>query len=238
MLRIRIQCFWAFRIRLSNVRIRILLSSSKKNKKNLDPTVFWLISLWLFILESVVDVASKSNKQKNLEEKKILRSFQIRKSAVRSGSGSATLLWTNSCFLGQWWLIYYEAIRKRKWSFRCRKRRVGQSQMWRMENVWVTGRPSPRFVTPPPPLAPHTGALGHKKSALTSCINFIVPLSNSVADPDPYDRMFLGLLAPDPLVRGRIRIQILLSSSKKNLEKPWFLPFCDFFMTFYLWKMM
>ncbi len=30
----------------------------------------------------------------------------------------------------------------------------------------------------------------------------------------------------------RIRIRILLSSSKNSKKKPWFLLFCDFFMTF------
>jgi hypothetical protein len=42
-------CFWAFRIRWSQVRIRlrILPSSSKNNKKNLDFSCF-LTSLWLF----------------------------------------------------------------------------------------------------------------------------------------------------------------------------------------------
>ncbi len=43
--------------------------------------------------------------------------------------------------------------------------------------------------------------------------------------------MFLGLQDPDPSLFVRIRI---LPSSSKNKRKPWFLPFCDFFMTFYL----
>jgi hypothetical protein len=34
------------------------------------------------------------------------------------------------------------------------------------------------------------------------------------------------------------RIRILLSSSKNSKKKHWFLLFCDFFMNFYLWKMM
>ncbi len=42
------------------------------------------------------------------------------------------------------------------------------------------------------------------------------------------NRMFLGLLDPDPLERGTV---------KQNWI-PEFLQFCDFFMTFYLWKMM
>jgi hypothetical protein len=43
--------------------------------------------------------------------------------------------------------------------------------------------------------------------------------------------MFLGLLDPDPLVRGMIRIWILLSScknSKKNLDSFYFVTLFDF----------
>ncbi len=40
-------------------------------------------------------------------------------------------------------------------------------------------------------------------------------------------RMFWGLLNPDPSI-----------IKQKYWEKPWFLLFCDFFLTFYLWKMM
>jgi hypothetical protein len=59
-------CFWAsrIRIRLYEVRIRlrtrILLSSSKNSKKNLD-------SYDLLSLKNAVNVASKSNKQKKKE---------------------------------------------------------------------------------------------------------------------------------------------------------------------------
>jgi hypothetical protein len=60
-------CFLASRIRihLSEVWIRILLSSSKKSKKNLDSYCL-VTSFRLFIFENDVNVPSKSNKQKNL----------------------------------------------------------------------------------------------------------------------------------------------------------------------------
>ncbi len=53
------QVFWG-----SWIRIRILLSLSKYNKKNLD---FYCLatSFWLFIFENDVKVPSKSNKQDN-----------------------------------------------------------------------------------------------------------------------------------------------------------------------------
>ncbi len=53
--------FWA-----SWIRIRILLSSSKKSKKNLD-SYCSATSFWLFIFENwrMVNVPSKSTKQKN-----------------------------------------------------------------------------------------------------------------------------------------------------------------------------
>jgi hypothetical protein len=44
--------------------------------------------------------------------------------------------------------------------------------------------------------------------------------------------MFLGLEDPDP------DPSILPASSTKSKKKPWFLLFCDFYMTFYLWRMM
>jgi hypothetical protein len=73
-LRIRIRrictlCFWAswIWIRKPEVRIwiRILLSSSKNSKKNID-SYCYVTSLWLFTLKNDVNVLSKSNKQKNL----------------------------------------------------------------------------------------------------------------------------------------------------------------------------
>ncbi len=36
----------------------------------------------------------------------------------------------------------------------------------------------------------------------------------------------------------RIRIRVLLSLSKNSKKKTWFLLFCDFLLTSYLWKMM
>ncbi len=55
-------------------------------------------------------------------------------------------------------------------------------------------------------------------------------------------RMFLGLLDPDPIHQSEVgivwnRIRILLSPCKYR-KKPSFLLLCDFFLTFYLWKMM
>jgi hypothetical protein len=50
--------------------------------------------------------------------------------------------------------------------------------------------------------------------------------------------MFLGLqdLDPDPLVRGMDPDPSIIKH--KILRKSWFLLFCDFFLTVYLWKMM
>ncbi len=56
--------------------------------------------------------------------------------------------------------------------------------------------------------------------------------------------MFLGLPDPDPSLVVQIRIllfvqiRILASSSKTSKKNLRFLPFCDFFMTFYLRRMM
>ncbi len=62
-------CFWAswFRIRIHQsevwIRIRILLSSCKNSKKNLDS--YYFVTLFDFLsLENYVNVPSKSNKQK------------------------------------------------------------------------------------------------------------------------------------------------------------------------------
>ncbi len=50
--------------------------------------------------------------------------------------------------------------------------------------------------------------------------------------------MFLGLPDLDPLVRGMDPDPDPCIIKHKKYEKPWFLLFCDFFWTFYLWKMM
>ncbi len=63
-------CFWASRIwiRIRSevwIRIRILLSSCKNSKKNLDS--YYLVTLFDFLsLKNDVNVPSKSNKQKKL----------------------------------------------------------------------------------------------------------------------------------------------------------------------------
>jgi hypothetical protein len=70
-------CFWASRIRIHYsevwtrirlwiwIRIRILLSSCKNSKKNLDS--YYFVTLFDFLsLKNDVNVASKSNKQKKL----------------------------------------------------------------------------------------------------------------------------------------------------------------------------
>ncbi len=70
----RSTCFWASWIRIrfyqSEVwtRIQILLSTSKKRKKNLDSFCF-VTSFWLFIFENDGHVPSKSNKQKTVLKK-------------------------------------------------------------------------------------------------------------------------------------------------------------------------
>ncbi len=103
-------CLWAFQIRLSDVRIWSFSHQAKIVRKTLIPTVFWLLYDFL------------SLKQNN---------FCCRLSgsvSQRCGSGSVpichgseTLLWSYSFFyipLGSLvTYIYYEAIRKRKWSF-------------------------------------------------------------------------------------------------------------------------
>ncbi len=63
-------CFWVSWIRIwirqSEERIRILLSSSKNSKKNLDSYCF-VTSFWLFIWTNDVHVPSNSSKQKNFK---------------------------------------------------------------------------------------------------------------------------------------------------------------------------
>jgi hypothetical protein len=59
-------CFWA-----SWIRIRILLSSCKNSKKNLDS--YYFVTLFDFLsLENYVNVPSKSNKQKKCVKLKII----------------------------------------------------------------------------------------------------------------------------------------------------------------------
>ncbi len=76
-------CFWASRIRHYFVRKRILPTTSKKSKKNLDFTFLWLL---LSFLSLKIDV---NVPQKNLEEKLFgwLRylSFTDEKSRIRPG---------------------------------------------------------------------------------------------------------------------------------------------------------
>ncbi len=90
-------CFRAFwiRIHLSEIwirirlRIRILLSSSKNSKKNLDSyrTVLWLL-LDFVSLKNDVNVPSKSNKQKNLFFKISFLLVSWRSMMKIAGSGS------------------------------------------------------------------------------------------------------------------------------------------------------
>jgi hypothetical protein len=58
-------CFWASRIRIrSGSWIRILLSSCKKSKKNLNS--YYFVTLFYFLsMENYVNLPSNSNKQKN-----------------------------------------------------------------------------------------------------------------------------------------------------------------------------
>ncbi len=53
-------------------------------------------------------------------------------------------------------------------------------------------------------------------------------VESSVPDPDT---QVLGLPDPGPLLIVRIQIRILPSTSKTNKKKPWFLQFCDYFLT-------
>ncbi len=54
--------------------------------------------------------------------------------------------------------------------------------------------------------------------------------------------MFWGLPDPDPLVKSTDPVRGSghgsLYQQTKIVRKPWFLPFCNFFMTLYLWRMM
>jgi hypothetical protein len=50
------------------VRIRILLSLSKNSKKNLDSASVFCDFLMTLFLKNDLNVASKSNKQKNVEK--------------------------------------------------------------------------------------------------------------------------------------------------------------------------
>jgi hypothetical protein len=74
----RIRMFWGLlwiRIRISNLlvrirfRIRILSSTSKKMKKNLDFYCF-ATSLWYLSLKNDINVPSKRNKHRNLKKEK------------------------------------------------------------------------------------------------------------------------------------------------------------------------
>ncbi len=86
------------RINQSEVWIRILLSPSKKSKKNLDSYCF-VTSFWLFILENDVRVPSRSNKQKNFFKKLVFCCHLGRSMTKIAGSGSAS--WSESGWIGR-----------------------------------------------------------------------------------------------------------------------------------------
>ncbi len=67
----------------------ILLSPSKKRKKNLDSYCF-VTSFWLFIFENDVHVPSKSNKQKYFYKNLLFVGILGRSMTKIAGSGSAT----------------------------------------------------------------------------------------------------------------------------------------------------
>ncbi len=84
-------CFWTswIRIRLSEVRVRILLSSSKKAKivsKTLIPTILWILSDFLS-LKNDVNVPSKRIKQ-NIFYTNFLLLVSWRSRTKIAGSGS------------------------------------------------------------------------------------------------------------------------------------------------------
>jgi hypothetical protein len=65
----------------------------------------------------------------------------------------------------------------------------------------------------------------------------IIPGGVVDPDPDPAPYVFFGHPDPDPLLRGTDPAPnpfIIQQNRKKNLDP----LFCDFFMTFYLLKMM
>ncbi len=75
-------CFWASRIRL-----RILLSSCKNSKKNLDS--YYFATLFGFLsLENTVNVPSNSNKQKKCLNKNSFLLASWRSMTKKAGSGS------------------------------------------------------------------------------------------------------------------------------------------------------
>ncbi len=90
-------CFWASRIRIHQsevwirirrwIRIRILLSSCKNSKKNLDS--YYFVTLFDFLsLKNDVNVPSKSNKQKKLCKKISFLLASWRSMTKIAGSGS------------------------------------------------------------------------------------------------------------------------------------------------------
>ncbi len=82
-------CFWAIRIHLSEVwtRIRLLLSSCKNSKKNLDS--YYFVTLFDFLsLENYVNVPSNSNKQKKCFNKNCFLLASWRSMTKKAGSGS------------------------------------------------------------------------------------------------------------------------------------------------------
>ncbi len=99
MLRIRIRwmrLFWASWIRIriqipqSEVRIRILLSSSKNSRKNLDSYCFQVFCYFFMTLslKNDVNVPSKCKKQKNLEKQFAVGVWKVNTKIAGAGAGS------------------------------------------------------------------------------------------------------------------------------------------------------
>ncbi len=114
------------------------------------------------------------------------------------------------------------------------------TRYWRSLTSWeargtITSTPAWRVMCPATSTATHSS-----RSGTWFKLSHFARVFFSVADPDPRIHMFLGLLDPDPnpLVRNMDPDSDPSIIKQKQWEKPWFLLFCDFVFTFYLWKMM
>ncbi len=98
------ECFWAFWIRIHlcelRIRLRTLPLSSKNSKKNLKSYCLWLLYDFLS-LKNDVNVASKSNKQKNLKKIILVGILKVADEKTRSVSqrgGRAIVCWLGRSF--------------------------------------------------------------------------------------------------------------------------------------------
>ncbi len=84
----RILCFWASWIRIC---WSSFYHQAKKARKPFIPTILWLLYDFLS-LKNDVNVSSKSNKQKNLEEKNCFLLASLRSMTKIAGSGAESIV--------------------------------------------------------------------------------------------------------------------------------------------------